>query len=282
MSVAGMRVLVTGAARGIGAELARQLAAAGARVALVGLEPEALAALATELGDEHWWAEADVRSQPDLEAAVAGAVERFGGLDVVVANAGVVNYGTVRDADPAEFARTIDINLTGVFRTVHAALPALVATRGYVLVLASIASFTPLPGSASYAASKAGVDALAATLALEVRHLGVAVGSAHPSWIDTDMVRRSERDLPSFRAMRARLRGPVGGTTTVAECAAALVRGIEGRARRIYVPRSGRLLRFVRGTGLPEVVQRRAARTLVPQMESEVAALRAEHRPTTH
>lgn len=271
--IAGQRVLVTGAARGIGAALARTLASGGARLALVGLEPELLAALAGELGPQHTWTAADVRDSSALDAAVASAVAHLGGLDVVVANAGVATYGTVRDADPAAFARTVDVNLTGVFRTVHATLPHVVASCGYVLVVASVASFTPLPGSSSYAASKAGVDALAASLALEVRHLGVRVGSAHPSWIDTDMVRGSERDLPAFAAMRARLPWPVNGTTTVEECARALARGIDRRARRVYVPGPVALLRLLRGTGLAEVAQRRTAVALVPQLEAEVRSL---------
>src|SRR5829696_1877097 len=94
-AIDGKVVLVTGPARGIGAETARQLAARGARLSLVGLEPELLAALAAELGAGHVWFECDVTHQPSLDAAVAGAVRALGGLDVVVANAGVASNGTV-------------------------------------------------------------------------------------------------------------------------------------------------------------------------------------------
>jgi NAD(P)-dependent dehydrogenase (short-subunit alcohol dehydrogenase family) len=91
-----------------------------------------------------------------MERAVAEGVERFGGIDVVVANAGIASYGSVRAVDPAAFKRVLDINMLGVFHTVRAALPSLVERRGYVLVVSSLAAFAASPGLASYNASKAG------------------------------------------------------------------------------------------------------------------------------
>jgi NAD(P)-dependent dehydrogenase (short-subunit alcohol dehydrogenase family) len=244
--LAGKNVLITGAARGIGAATARKLAARGARLALVGLEPEALAALATELGGaeteravsgrEHIWAEADVTDSSALQAAVAKVMAVFGGLDVVVANAGIASFGTVRCMDPETFAKTVDVNLTGVFRTVQAALPHLVDSRGYVLVVSSAAALVPMAGASAYGASKAGVEAFADALRIEVAPLGVAVGCAHMSWVDTDMVRDAERDLPTFREMRQRLPWPLRSTTSVTDCAAAFERAIERRSRRVNIP----------------------------------------------
>jgi NAD(P)-dependent dehydrogenase (short-subunit alcohol dehydrogenase family) len=246
MHLAGKNVLITGAARGIGAATARELAARGARLALVGLEPEALASLATELGgpaferaesgDEHIWAEADVTDSAALQAAVAHAAASLGGLDVVVANAGIASFGTVRSIDAEAFAKTIDVNLTGVFRTVQATLPYLIQSRGYVLVVSSLAALVPMAGSSAYGASKAGVEAFADALRIEVAPLGVTVGCAHMSWIDTDMVRDAERDLPTFREMRQRLPWPLHSTTSVRDCAAAFGRVIERRSRRVNVP----------------------------------------------
>src|SRR5687768_16690112 len=112
--VRGKVVLVTGAARGLGLEAARRLHALGASVALVGLEPDELERRATELGDRAWWFEADVADAEAMQAAVAGAVDRFGGLDVVIANAGVAANGTVASIDPTAFDRTIEVNLLGV------------------------------------------------------------------------------------------------------------------------------------------------------------------------
>lgn len=271
----GTVVLITGAARGIGAATARVLAARGATLSLVGLEPDLLSSLAAELGPQHTWHLADVRDSAALDAAVAATVEASGRIDVVMANAGVVNYGTVRVSDPEEFARTVDINLTGVYRTVHAALPHIIERKGYVLVVASAASFPAMPGCPAYAASKSGVESLTNSLRLEVAHHGVGVGCAHPSWIDTDLVRNAERDLPSFRRMRAKLPWPVNLTTDVETCAREMADAIERRSTRLFIPRGVALLRWLRATPLIDAGQKRQAPTQVPQIEAEVAAMLA-------
>src|SRR5438876_11254670 len=203
MSVAGKSALITGAARGIGEAVARELVARGARVSLVGLEPERLEALAAELGDGHAWFEADITDPDSLDAAVAGTVEALGGIDVLVANAGIASFGTVATMDPEAFARTIEINLVGQFRTVRAALPEVRRRRGYILVVASLSSMAPLPGMSAYTASKAGVEAFANALRMEVAFEGVDVGTAHPSFVDTDMVREADADLARVRETRA-------------------------------------------------------------------------------
>lgn len=275
-----MDVLITGAARGIGAHTARQLAGKGHRVSLVGLEPELLAKLAAELGEPHCWFEADVTDSNTLQAAVSGTVGHFGGIDAVVANAGIANYATIRIADPDMFAKVIDINLTGVFRTLQATLPHLIERKGYALIVASLASYTPLPGMAAYAASKAGVESLGHALRHETAALGVRVGTAHPSWIDTDMVRAAESDLPAFRKLRGRLPWPVRSLTSVEACAAALVRGVEKRSRRVYVPRSLALINAVRSvlvSPLADVLIGRQARWLVPALEEQVQGLGRQH-----
>jgi NAD(P)-dependent dehydrogenase (short-subunit alcohol dehydrogenase family) len=281
-SVTGQVVLITGAARGIGAETARVLARRGASLSLVGMEPELLAALADELGAlspsgaRHAWFEADVTDQAAIEAAVAGTVEQLGGIDVVVANAGVSNNGTVA-VNPADaLVRTVDVNLNGVIRTVSAALPEIERREGYVLVVASLASFTVLPGMAAYCASKAGAEAFANSLRLEVAHKGVRVGSAHPGWIDTDLVRNIADDLKTFNEARAKLPGPLGSTTSVEACAEAFADGITRRKRRIYVPRSlmwFSLLRTLTISPIGDVVLKREAKRMVPAMEAEVRAL---------
>ncbi|HEX2418335.1 MAG TPA: SDR family oxidoreductase [Micromonosporaceae bacterium] len=279
-----MDVLITGAARGIGAHTARLLATKGHRVSLVGLEPERLAKLAADLRGQHCWFEADVTDSASLRTAVANTVERFGGIDTVVANAGIANYGTVRIADPEVFAKVIDINLTGVFRTLHATLPHLISRRGYGLIVASLASYTPMPGMAAYAASKAGVEAFGHALRHEVAPLGVGIGTAHPAWIDTDLVRGAEDDLPSFKALRGRLPWPANALISVETCAAALVRGIENRARRINVPRSLALVGAIRAvmvSPLADTLIARRARKLVPVLEAEIHKLGRQHQRHT-
>lgn len=269
-------VLITGAARGIGAETARQLESRGARLALVDVDGTTLAALAAELDERHVCFTADVTDQASMNAAVTSTVEQLGGIDVVIANAGVASYGTVRQVDPAAFARTIDINLTGVFRTAHASIPHVIERKGYVLIVASLASFTPLGGLSAYCASKAGVESFARAFRMEVAHLGVGVGIAHPSWIDTDLVRGADADLPTFKKLRGKLPWPANSTTTVEECAEALVRGIEKRAARIYVPGSVAMVNALRaaiGGSLAERATRRTAAALIPDLEADVTAL---------
>ncbi len=191
--VTGKVILVTGAARGIGAGTARALAARGARLSLVGLEPDLLASLAAELGGDAAWFEADVTDRAALDAAVAGTVERFGGIDVVIANAGVAPVGTVTTLPPEAFAKTIDVNLMGVYHTIHAALPHVIASQGYILPIASGAAVMHLPMMAPYAASKAAVEALADCLRVELAPKGTKVGCAYFLFIDTDMVREADR-----------------------------------------------------------------------------------------
>jgi NAD(P)-dependent dehydrogenase (short-subunit alcohol dehydrogenase family) len=269
-------VLITGAARGIGAETARRAVAKGARVSLVGLEPDRLRALAEELGERAVWFEADVTSQEQLDGAVAGTVAAFGGIDVVLANAGVGNSGTVAISPPEVLLRTIEINVNGVVRTVCAALPYVTQRRGYVMIISSTAAFTMGPGLAAYAASKAAVEQFANCLRLEVAHKGVKVGSVHPGWIDTDLVRDQRKDLKSFDEAFDKFPWPMNATTSVEDCADAIVHGMERRRRRVYVPKAIALIQALRTLTTGAVgywTMKRECATLVPQMEAEVQAL---------
>src|SRR5215210_1040650 len=251
----GKVVLITGPARGIGAETARLLAARGARLSLVGLEPELLAALAAELGEGHIWFECDVTDQSALERAVAGTAETLGGIDVVIANAGVASHGTVAVGPVEALVRTIDVNLSGVVRTVSATLPHVTEGRGYYLLVSSAAALAPFPGISTYAAAKSGVEQFGNVLRLELAHKGVAVGVAHPSWIDTDMVRDAQNDLAGFREMLGKLPGPFGRVTPLRDCAEAF--GV----RQLFASR------------LADYIMGRQMRKTLPQVEAEVRAL---------
>ncbi len=271
-------VFITGGARGIGAEVAQRLRNKGAKLVLTDLDEATLATLAGQLGgDEHvLTAVADVRDLPAMEAAAAKAVERFGGIDVVVASAGIASYGSVLQVDPEVLKRVLDVNLLGVFHTVRATLPAVIDRRGYVLIVSSLAAFAASPGMAPYDMSKAGNEHLANALRLEVAHLGVSVGSAHMSWIDTAMVRDSKADLPAFGKLLAAVPWPLNMTTSVDKCASAFVRGIEGRKSHVYCPRWVGLVRWLKpvlSTPIGELPTRRIAAELMPQMDAEVAAL---------
>jgi NAD(P)-dependent dehydrogenase (short-subunit alcohol dehydrogenase family) len=276
MSLHGKVVFITGGARGIGAEVARRLRNKGARLVLTDLDKAELAAVAAELGEERvLTAVADVRDLPAMQAAAAKAVERFGGIDVVVANAGIASYGSLLHVDPEAVKRVLEVNLLGVFHTVRATLPAVIDRRGYVLIVSSLAAYAAAPGLAPYNASKAGNEILADALRLEVANLGVSVGSAHMSWIDTALVRDGKADMPSFGELLSRLPWPLNKTTTVDECADAFVKGIEARADRIYCPRWVGLFRWLKPV-LPSVTQlliRKTTAELLPRIDAEAAAL---------
>ncbi len=270
-------VLITGGARGIGAATARSIAAQGGKLILTDVDQPPLDELAAELGPDTVLAVvADVTDLPSMEAAVAAGIEKFGGIDVVVANAGIASYGSVLGVDPATFRRVLDINVLGVFHTVRAALPALFERKGYVLVVSSLAAFAPAPGLAAYNASKAGVEHFANALRLEVAHRGVAVGVAHMSWIDTPLVQDARKDLKAFDEMISKLPPPLNQTTTVDACVDAFVKGVVKRKRRVYVPGWVGLIRARRNlvsSALGDRSTLREVPRLLPMMDEEVRQL---------
>ena len=245
MDLRGKTVFITGAARGIGAESARRLAARGANVALAGLEPEELERVARQCGTNAEWFECDVTDWDALERAVEGTVERFGGLDVVMANAGIATGGMARSTDPRAFEATLEVNLLGVWRTVRSCLPQVIERRGYVLVIASLAAAMHGPGMAAYSASKAGAEAFADSLRVEVKHLGVDVGVGYFSWIDTDMVRGADAH-PALGKFRGEIPGPLGKTYPVSAVGEAIATGIAERRRWVVVPGWSRALLVLR------------------------------------
>lgn len=276
-SVNGKVVLITGGANGIGEEVARRLHDKGAKLVLTDLDGKRLDEVAARFGNEGVvTAVADVRDLAAMESAVAKGVERFGGIDIVMANAGIATYGSVLQVDPVAFRTLIDVNVVGVFHTVRAALPSVIDRRGYVLIVSSAAAYAASAGMAPYDASKAAVEHFANALRLEVAHRGVDVGSAHMLWIDTPLVKESRSDLPSARAMLDALPGPLGKTTSVRECGELFVKGIEERKRHINCPRFVGLMRWLKpllSSRLGERASLKSVPELLPKMDAEVAAL---------
>ncbi|WP_228559097.1 SDR family oxidoreductase [Catenulispora pinisilvae] len=256
--ISGKVVVITGAARGIGADAARRLARAGAKVALVGLEPDELRRTAQSCGPDATAWDADVTSWDQLNAAVDGIVEHYGGIDVVVANAGVAPTGFIRSIDPAAFERTIEINLLGVWRTVRTALPHIIKSKGYVLVVSSAAALIHPPALAAYTASKAGAEAFGDSLRAEVKHLGVDVGVAYFSWVKTDLVTSADSH-PVLGKFRKAAPGPASRVYPVEKVGQAVVAGITKRSRVICVPSWLNNLRRFHGM-LPAIVEKANAR----------------------
>jgi NAD(P)-dependent dehydrogenase (short-subunit alcohol dehydrogenase family) len=238
----GARVLITGAARGIGALTAKRLHERGARVALLGLEPELLEAVAAECGDAPWF-ECDVADREQVDRAVAAAVETLGGLDVAVANAGIGAQMPLVGGDPEIWDAHVAVNLNGTYNLIRAAGPHVSHPGGYFLVTASLAAAVHLPLMAAYCATKAAVESLGDSLRMELAPSGAKAGVAYYAELDTDMTSRGF-------ATKAAARMPIGGghrrrsrwsrrlpVAPVGPAIDAIERGILRRSRRIVSPR---------------------------------------------
>ncbi len=191
MEFKGKTVIITGASRGIGAEAARVFAAAGANVALLARSADSLEALAAEIGDNALALACDVADYASVDAAVQQTVARFGGLDVLINNAGVLKpIAPLAEADPAEWAQVIDINTTGVFNGMRAVLPLMKqAGGGTILTVSSGAAHNALEGWSAYCTSKAGAAMLTSALDVEERSNGIRAMGLSPGTVATQMQR---------------------------------------------------------------------------------------------
>ena len=272
--LSGRRVLITGAARGIGAATARRLHERGARVVLAGIEPEALARTAAQCGDA-LAVVCDVRDREQVDAAVEAAVEHLGGLDVVIANAGVAAQLPILGGDPEVFERTIEVNLLGVYYTLRAAAPHIAHNRGYALAISSLAAAVHPPLLGAYSASKAGVEALANALRIELAPTGARVGVAYFAELDTDMVRRGFGTAAAKRI--AEIRRPTSRVTPLEVGIDAIERGIARRSRRVVAPAWG----VAAALPMRMLVQRGIALASRSSIESVLEIARSEDAPLT-
>jgi NAD(P)-dependent dehydrogenase (short-subunit alcohol dehydrogenase family) len=271
-TLAGKRVLITGAARGIGAALARRLHERGARVAVAGLEPEELERVARSCGDAPW-AICDVADRAQVDSVVQTMVEALGGLDVVVANAGIATQLPLTGGEPEMMDRIIRVNVLGVYNTLRAAGPHISHGSGYALLISSLAAAVHLPMMGAYSASKAAVEALGNTLRIELRPSGARVGVAYFASLDTDMTRRgfateAAQALPATKRFIHVVPLEVGID--------ALERGIARRARRVVAPRW-------MAPALPfrMVVQRVADKVTQPRLARVLEIAQTENAPLT-
>ncbi|MDH6286624.1 SDR family NAD(P)-dependent oxidoreductase [Rhodococcus sp. NM-2] len=228
-NLVGRRVLITGAARGIGAGLARRLHERGARVGLLGLEPELLEQTATTCGRAPW-RRCDTRDRRAVEDSFDYLTDRLGGLDVVVANAGVTPPAHIVEGDPEVMRYAIEVNVMGTYHTLRAAGPYIGHRNGYALVVASSTTFSPLRGV--HGATRGGAEELGEALRDEMKSLGTRVGIARLGEIDTD------RTLIDFDGVA--VPPPRGSaltrTSSITVAVDALERAIAGRKNRIYAP----------------------------------------------
>ncbi|MEV1025956.1 SDR family oxidoreductase [Streptomyces sp. NPDC050264] len=252
--LAGRTVVVTGAARGLGAGLARELAHRGARIALLGHEKAALENVAAGLPTQALALETDVTDAEALRAAADTVRTRLGRPSVVVANAGIAEAGSLHTMDQRSWRRVIDVNLIGSALTGQTFLPDLVHTRGYYLQIASLAAVGAVPMMSAYCVSKAGAEAFAHALRTETAHLGVAVGVAYLNWVDTEMLHDADSD-PALRDVRSMLPPPARRISPVGPVVDKLAHAVEHRRTSVYLPAWLRLVQTGRGL-LPPVISR--------------------------
>jgi NAD(P)-dependent dehydrogenase (short-subunit alcohol dehydrogenase family) len=245
----GKVALVTGGARGIGFATARALVARGAHVVIVDQRAEDASAAAAQLHDSRAIGiVGDVTDRAAMQRAVAVAVERFGGLDVAVANAGIAaRVATFRAYATETFERVLDVNLMGVYRTVDAALPEIVRRQGHIVLVSSIYAFMNGIGEIPYAMSKAGVEQLGRALRVELVQHGASATVAYFGFIDTEMVHQGMDRDPLVRDMTNSLPKPLRKRLQPSAAGEAIVRGIERRQPRVIQPRRWTAISVLRG-----------------------------------
>jgi NAD(P)-dependent dehydrogenase (short-subunit alcohol dehydrogenase family) len=281
--VRGKVALVTGAARGIGFETARALVSRGTSVAVIDLVAEAAEAAASQLHDtQAIGLAADVTDRGALQQAVAATVERFGGLDIVVANAGIASRAATFRAMASEgFERVIDVNLMGVVRTVEAALPEIIRRRGHAVVVASVYAFGNGVGATSYAMSKAAVEQFGRALRVELVQHGASASVAYFGFIDTEMVHRAIDADPVVDSMLAAYPRPLRKRLHPAVAGEAIASGIERRAPRIIRPRRWVVMSTLRGILNPLTDARLERDSTVQAAARELDSREGKEQPTT-
>jgi NAD(P)-dependent dehydrogenase (short-subunit alcohol dehydrogenase family) len=217
-----------------------------------------------------------------MQRAVAGAVERFGGLEGVVANAGIAaRVATFRAMSTESFERVLDVNLMGVYRTVEAALPEIVRRRGHVVVISSIYAFTNGAGAVPYAMSKAAVEQFGRALRTELAQHGASASVAYFGFIDTEMVHRAIDADPLADRMLQSLPRPLRKRVSPAVAAEAIAQGIERRNPRIIRPRRWVVMSLLRGLLNPLSDARLERDEQAQSLLRAVDARAGEDQPTT-
>lgn len=260
----GQVVLITGGASGIGAATAKALLACGAVPVLIDCDSANLAATAAQLGGVLSFC-VDVTDLAACEAAVAQTIATHGRIDVVWANAGIASFGPLLLTDLDAFKRCVEVNVFGTLNIVRAALPAVIAQRGYVLATASVSSFAHPPAVSSYAASKAAIEAMCNCWRIELAAHGVGVGTIYASWVQTPLV--TEGDMhPAFVRLKSTMPAPLRRAIPASQAADMIIKGIAQRKRRIWVPGWVRVLHWLRVALATPLAERQLLKA-APEME---------------
>jgi NAD(P)-dependent dehydrogenase (short-subunit alcohol dehydrogenase family) len=251
-NLAGKVVFVTGGAQGIGQEIGRMAYGRGASVVLVDLDLEHSRQAAAGLGERALGLAADVTDRDSIEQAIADAKERFGRVDVVVANAGITTrIATMRSLPAADWERVMEVNLFGVWRTVRAGMEEVLANRGQFVLVASSYAFSNGVLNSAYAAAKSGVEALGRALRSELRPLGASAAVAYFGFIKTEMVRTSFEDPFVDRFRNEVLPEFLTRQVPVSQAGAVVIDAIESRGPRAIAPLEWKGLFYARGLTSP-------------------------------
>ncbi|MGH9882716.1 MAG: SDR family NAD(P)-dependent oxidoreductase, partial [Pyrinomonadaceae bacterium] len=208
-------VVITGATSGIGQAAALRFAEAGATVAAIGRNEDALNEVAKRIqqaGGTGLPFRADISNDDEAKHAVAQTLERSGGIDVLVNAAGHISSGTIEDTDPDAWDAMLNVNLRAVFRLMQEALPALSERRGNVVNVSSVTGLRAFPGVLAYCVSKAGLDQLTRCAALELASKGVRVNAVNPGVVVTEIHKRGGMDKEQYAAFleRSKQTHPLG------------------------------------------------------------------------
>jgi NAD(P)-dependent dehydrogenase (short-subunit alcohol dehydrogenase family) len=248
-------ILITGAAGGIGAASARALHAAGARVVLTDVSQLSVDEVANQIGGDRVLPLAlDVTDRAAADAVVQSVVQRFGGVDVLFANAGIVSHPLTSIAmiDERAFEKIIEVNLLGVWRSVRSCLPQIIERRGHVLMTASIYSYCNGIANAPYATSKAALEMFGRSLRAELAGTGATAGVLYPGWVSTPLSKAGfGGDELVTRMLNRWFPWPYNATVTPERIAEAVVRAMQTRVARITVPKRWTPLSWFRGIAGP-------------------------------
>lgn len=246
--LAGKTVLITGGARGIGFETARLAYRRGASVVLVDLETSAAEESAEKLGNRAIGIGANVVDAEEIETAVNWAADRFGKVDVVIANAGVTPpKTTTRAISTEDWERVVDVNVLGVWRTVRAGLPQVIENGGQIAIVSSNAAHANGMMNSSYAVSKAAVEALGRALRPELAPHGASATVAYFGYVKTDLITEVFDNELADEFRKHVAPDFLTKQIPVPQAAAALIKGIESRAARVIEPARWKPVFYLRG-----------------------------------